>query len=120
MKSGYLKKRGEFFYFCIRIPQSMKKCYPKIFMRKALHTTNLQIARKRVNLVLEFLSIIFEQGESDMLTESQIDGLVNEFINKITNAQAQNLSVAALPQYDWNENSSPKMLEVYQELSERH
>jgi len=92
MKNDYLVKRGEFFYFCMRTPKSMKHCYSKAFIRKALHTDDLQIARERVNLLLEFLSLIFVQGESSMLTETQIDNLVNEFLNKITSKQEQALS----------------------------
>jgi len=118
MKNDYLVKRGEFFYFCMRTPKSMKHCYSKAFIRKALHTDDLQIARERVNLLLEFLSLIFVQGESSMLTETQIDNLVNEFLNKITSKQEQALSRTALPQHDWNEKSSPKMIQRYQSMLE--
>jgi len=118
MKNGYLKKRGDFFYFCMRTPKSMKHHYSKGFIRKALHTDNLQIARERVNLLLEFLSLIIVQGDSNMLTETQIDSLVNEFLNKITSKQELALSLTALPQHDWNENSSSKMIKRYQSMLE--
>jgi len=83
-------------------------------MRKSLHTDNLQIAIKRVDLLLQFLSLIFSQGETNMLTETQIDKLVSEFLNKIANEHEQMLSVAALPQHDWNENSPNNLIETYQ------
>lgn len=116
MESSHIIRRGKIYYFHFRIPKDMKFVYKKNFMRKSLHTDNLKIAEQRVNSLLEFLSLILEKVESNMLTEAQIDSLVEEYINKISDKHNEATALAALPQYDWNENSSRKKLTRYQHM----
>ena len=80
MSATYIHKRGEVYYFRLRIPLDVKHHFQRNYLYKSLKTEVKTTAKKRVSILLHKAIELFDRIRSG-LYKDQIDSLIYSFMN---------------------------------------